>query len=171
MQLFVFSHVDMWTGHQQQGTERSPPLRVSPCFPLGLSVSSRPHPWNHQSVFCPCAETSSRMSHEWSGWSCSLLGLTSFWQPTQVLLLRKSHGWRSLMQASVHGVAKSQTTKRLHFLFHFPSLSRTHLGFLHVIACSFPLLTSAPLYGRTIALRLKDIQIVCTYEWLSIKPL
>ena len=31
------------------------------------------------------------------------------WQPTPVLLLRKSHGWRSLVQATVHGVAKSGT--------------------------------------------------------------
>ena len=31
------------------------------------------------------------------------------WQPTPVLLPRKSHGWRSLGQATVHGVTKSQT--------------------------------------------------------------
>ena len=31
------------------------------------------------------------------------------WQPTPVLLPRKSHGWRNLVQATVHGVAKSQT--------------------------------------------------------------
>ena len=29
-------------------------------------------------------------------------------QPTPVLLPRKSHGWRSLVQATVHGVAKSR---------------------------------------------------------------
>ena len=33
----------------------------------------------------------------------------SKWQPTPVLLPRKSHGQRSLVQATVHGVAKSQT--------------------------------------------------------------
>ena len=31
------------------------------------------------------------------------------WQPTPVLLPRKSHGWRSLVQATVHGVTKSRT--------------------------------------------------------------
>ena len=31
------------------------------------------------------------------------------WQPTPVLLPRKSHGQRSLVQATVHGVAKSRT--------------------------------------------------------------
>ena len=31
------------------------------------------------------------------------------WQPTPVLLPRKSHGRRSLVQATVHGVAKNQT--------------------------------------------------------------
>ena len=30
------------------------------------------------------------------------------WQPTPVLLPWKSHGWRSLVQATIHGVAKSQ---------------------------------------------------------------
>ena len=31
------------------------------------------------------------------------------WQPTLVLLPRKSHGWRSLVQATARGVAKSRT--------------------------------------------------------------
>ena len=31
------------------------------------------------------------------------------WQPTPVLLPRKSYGWRSLVQATVHGVAKRRT--------------------------------------------------------------
>ena len=31
------------------------------------------------------------------------------WQPTPVLLPRKSHGRRSLVQATVHAVAKSRT--------------------------------------------------------------
>ena len=31
------------------------------------------------------------------------------WQPTPVLLPRKSHGWRSLVQATVHEVAMSRT--------------------------------------------------------------
>ena len=30
------------------------------------------------------------------------------WQPTPVLLPWKSHGWRSLVQATIHGVAKSR---------------------------------------------------------------
>ena len=31
------------------------------------------------------------------------------WQPTPVLLPGKSHGWRSLVGYTVHGIAKSQT--------------------------------------------------------------
>ena len=31
------------------------------------------------------------------------------WQPTPVLLPRKTHGWRSLVQATAHGIAKSRT--------------------------------------------------------------
>ena len=39
------------------------------------------------------------------------------WQPTPVLLLGKSHEWKSLV-AAVHGVAKeSDTNERLHFHF------------------------------------------------------
>ena len=39
------------------------------------------------------------------------------WQPTPVLMPRKSHGWKSLVQATAHGVTKSQyMTERLHFL-------------------------------------------------------
>ena len=37
------------------------------------------------------------------------------WQPTPVLLPRKSHGWRSLLQATVHGVTESDSTERFHF--------------------------------------------------------
>ena len=39
------------------------------------------------------------------------------WQTTPVFLPRKSHGWRSLVQATVHGVAKSRT-----WLSNFTSL-------------------------------------------------
>ena len=35
------------------------------------------------------------------------------WQPTLVLLPRKSHGRRSLVQATVHGVAKSTSRNRV----------------------------------------------------------
>ena len=37
------------------------------------------------------------------------------WQLTPVFLPRKSHGWRSLVQATAHGAAESDTTERLHF--------------------------------------------------------
>ena len=40
------------------------------------------------------------------------------WQPTQVLLPGKSHGWRSLVGCSPRGREESDTTERLHF--HFP---------------------------------------------------
>ena len=38
--------------------------------------------------------------------------------PTLVLLLRKSHGWRSLVGCSPWGRYKSDGTERLHFHFH-----------------------------------------------------
>ena len=37
------------------------------------------------------------------------------WQPTPVLLPRKSHGWRTLVGYSPWGGKQSETTERLHF--------------------------------------------------------
>ena len=37
------------------------------------------------------------------------------WQPTPVFLSGKSHGWRNLVGYTLHGVAESDTTERLHF--------------------------------------------------------
>ena len=54
------------------------------------------------------------------GWEDSL----EKWQPTPVLLPRKSHGRRSLVQATAHGVAKSQTRlSDFTFTFTFPGSS------------------------------------------------
>ena len=41
------------------------------------------------------------------------------WHPTPVLLPGKSHGWRSLVGYSPWGREESDTTERLHFIFHF----------------------------------------------------
>ena len=43
------------------------------------------------------------------------------WQPTPVLLPRKSHGQRSLVQATLHGVAKNRT-RLTDFTFTFTIL-------------------------------------------------
>ena len=67
------------------------------------------------------------------------LGLTSLssrrrqWQPTPVLLPRKSHGWRSLVGCSPWGRYQSAATERLHF--HF-SLSRNGEGNGNPLQCS-----------------------------------
>ena len=39
------------------------------------------------------------------------------WHPTPVLLLGKSHGWRSLVGCSPWGLEESDMTERLHFHF------------------------------------------------------
>ena len=44
------------------------------------------------------------------------------WQPTPVLLLGKSHGRRSLVSYSPWDCNESDTTERLHFHFHIPSI-------------------------------------------------
>ena len=44
------------------------------------------------------------------------------WQPTQVLLPRKSHGWRSLVGCSPWGREESDTTERLHSHFSLSCL-------------------------------------------------
>ena len=41
------------------------------------------------------------------------------WHPTPVLLPGESHGRRSLVGYSPHGLKESDMTERLHFLFHF----------------------------------------------------
>ena len=43
------------------------------------------------------------------------------WQPTQVVLPGKFHGWRSLVGYSPWGHRESDTTERLHFLSFFVS--------------------------------------------------
>ena len=45
------------------------------------------------------------------------LTLNNGWHPTPVLLPRKSHGWRSLVDCSPWGCEESDTTERLHFHF------------------------------------------------------
>ena len=55
------------------------------------------------------------------------------WQPTPVLLPRKSHGWRSLVGCSPWGHYQSDTTERLHF--HF-SLSCIGEGNGNPLQCS-----------------------------------
>ena len=48
------------------------------------------------------------------------IGVSSWrrqWHPTPVLLLGKSHGWRSLVGCSPWGHKESDTTERLHFHF------------------------------------------------------
>ena len=44
------------------------------------------------------------------------------WHPTPVLLLGKSHGWRSLVGCSPWGRWGSDTTERLHFHFSLPCI-------------------------------------------------
>ena len=55
------------------------------------------------------------------------------WHPTPVLLPRKSHGWRSLVDCSPWGHEESDTTEWLHF--HF-SLSCTREGNDNPLQCS-----------------------------------
>ena len=55
------------------------------------------------------------------------------WQPTPVLLLGNSHGWRSLVGCSLWGREESDTTERLHF--HF-SLSCIGEGNGNLLQCS-----------------------------------
>ena len=51
----------------------------------------------------------------------------------------KSHGWRSLVQATVHGVAKSQTRlSNFTFTFHFHALEREMATHSSVLAWRIP---------------------------------
>ena len=55
------------------------------------------------------------------------------WQPTEVLLPGKSHGWKSLVGCSPWGLKALDTTERLHF--HF-SLSCIGEGNGNPLQCS-----------------------------------
>ena len=55
------------------------------------------------------------------------------WQPTPVLLLGRSHGWRSLVGCSPWGREEADTTERLHF---HDSLSCTGEGNGNPLQCS-----------------------------------
>ena len=57
------------------------------------------------------------------------------WQPTPVLLPGKSHGWRSLVGYTVHGIAKSQTwLSDFTFTFHFHALEKEMAAHSSVLA-------------------------------------
>ena len=61
------------------------------------------------------------------------LGWRRQWHPTPVLLLGKSHGWRSLVGCSPWDREESDMTERLHFYF---SLSRIGEGNGNPLQCS-----------------------------------
>ena len=55
----------------------------------------------------------------WLGWSFQ----RRQWQTTPVLLPGRSHGWRSLVQAAIHGVTKNWTQlSEFTFTFHFQAM-------------------------------------------------
>ena len=61
------------------------------------------------------------------------------WQPTPVLLLGKSHGRRSLVGYTVHGVSKSQTRlSDFAFTFHFHALEKEMATHSNVLAWRIP---------------------------------
>ena len=60
------------------------------------------------------------------------------WHPTPVLLLGKSHGWRSLVGCNPWGRYESDTTERLHFTFHFHSLEKEMATHSSVLAWRIP---------------------------------
>ena len=58
--------------------------------------------------------------------------------PTPVLLLGKSHGWRSLVGYSPWGREESDMTERLHFPFHFHALEKEMAAHSSVLAWRIP---------------------------------
>ena len=61
------------------------------------------------------------------------------WHPTPVLLPGKSHGWRSLVGYTVHGVAKSRTRlSDFTFIFHSHVLEKEMATHSSVLAWRIP---------------------------------
>ena len=77
------------------------------------------------------------------------------WQPTLVLLLWKSHGWRSLAGYSPQGRKESDTTEWLHFHFSIHKMKST--------SCVFEYLCCITLY-----LMSDDACLIVSYLHLSV---
>ena len=60
------------------------------------------------------------------------------WHPTPVLLLGKSHGWRSLVGCSPWGHEESDTTEQLHFHFSLSCLEKEMATHSSVLAWRIP---------------------------------
>ena len=60
------------------------------------------------------------------------------WHPTLVLLPTKSHGWRSLVQATVHGVAELARLSDFTFTFHLDALEKEMTTHSSVLAWRIP---------------------------------
>ena len=60
------------------------------------------------------------------------------WHPTPVLLLGKSHGWRSLVGYSPWGREESDTTNDFTFTFHFHALEKEMAIHSSVLAWRIP---------------------------------
>ena len=79
-------------------------------------VSQQGMPWNPENIFVALLAFASPAQAElinhtyWAYWR-------RHWRPTPVLLLGKSHGWRSLVGCSPWGHTESDMTERLHFHF------------------------------------------------------
>ena len=60
------------------------------------------------------------------------------WQPTPVLLVGKSHGWRSLVGYSPWDREESDTTRDFTFTFHFHALEKEMATHSSVLAWRIP---------------------------------
>ena len=100
-------------------------------------VSQQGMPWNPENIFVALLAFASPAQAElinhtyWAYWR-------RHWRPTPVLLLGKSHGWRSLVGCSPWGHTESDMTERLHFHFSLSFIGEGNgnpLVFLHGGAC------------------------------------
>ena len=74
------------------------------------------------------------------------------WQPTPVLLLGESRGWRSLVGCSPWGHWESDTTEQLLYFFHFHALENEMATHSSILAWRIPgteELDGVRLWGRT----------------------
>ena len=102
-----FSRQEYWSGLSFPSPEDLPNLGIEPRSPAFL-VQSQGLMWEMEKF------------NPWVG----KISWRRKWQPTPVLLPRKSHGWRSLVGYSPWGRKESDTTERLHFHFIFTAWRR-----------------------------------------------
>ena len=115
-----------------------PPSSLLNCFPCGLQTTSSYTKIAQPAPIIAYGQIPLIILYIYM-YVCIYIYQRRQWHPTPVLLLGKSHGRRSLVGYTVHGVAKSQTRlSDFTFTFHFHALEKEKATHYSVLAWRIP---------------------------------